>query len=335
MEVTKSDLIHNHPCTKTNYDAKKHWDRPKWPGVDTHIEQCYCSTFPNQTSVETTNGEDSVSDTEEVYDELDGILNLSEREKFKHVMPILLKIGNLVSKHSTEDFYGYLEDLEELEKAIRRRQRYRSNRLSSENHTEITEDSPNNEDPPLESVDPTSSVDASSSLSATPELVPKIVANDTSPPVDVSSCTSKFHDIAFKEALKKKGRPKNTTKQVSFRKTVHDQPKKVKKGKTNGKSTVPNNAFKELVREFRDDPMPMEIQNIDYGSQLLPVNLPNVQHGFFDSAPTQVDYSVSQTVVPFVNHLPEGNYYTMWLLTVSKNAFCCILFYFDFLKGYL
>ena len=111
--------------------------------------------------------------------------------------------------------------------------------------------------------------------------------------------------------MKKKGRPKKTTKQVSLRKTVHDQPKKGKKGKTNGKATVPNNAFNELVREFRADPMPMEIQNIDYGSQLLPVNLPNFQHGFFASAPTQVDYSVSQTVVPFVNHLPEGDYYTM------------------------
>ena len=83
--------------------------------------------------------EETMSDTD-IGDDPDDLHNLSDTEKFKHVMPILLKIGNLISKHSTNDFYGYIEDLEDFEKAIRRRQRYRiSSSMSSAEEEEISE----------------------------------------------------------------------------------------------------------------------------------------------------------------------------------------------------
>ena len=44
--------------------------------------------------------------------------------------------------------------------------------------------------------------------------------------VDESLAASRFQNLTFKEKLKRKGRPKKTTKQVSFRRTALDQPKK-------------------------------------------------------------------------------------------------------------
>ena len=48
---------------------------------------------------------------------------LSDRQKYKIVMPILVKIGNLISCHSTNQFYQYLDGLGKFEKKIRSGQR--------------------------------------------------------------------------------------------------------------------------------------------------------------------------------------------------------------------
>ena len=65
-------------------------------------------------------------------DKIHPVYALSDREKFiKQVMPILLKIGNLISSHSTRDFYCYLDYLEDLEKSIRRGQRYRKRNFAT------------------------------------------------------------------------------------------------------------------------------------------------------------------------------------------------------------
>ena len=41
-------------------------------------------------------------------------------------MPILMKIGNLISCHPTKDFYRYLDDLQQFDTSIQRGQRYAS-----------------------------------------------------------------------------------------------------------------------------------------------------------------------------------------------------------------
>ena len=68
--------------------------------------------------------EETISDTD-IGDDPDDLNNLLDTEKFTYVMQILLEIGNLISKHSTNHFCSYIEDLEGFEKAIRRRQLYR------------------------------------------------------------------------------------------------------------------------------------------------------------------------------------------------------------------
>ena len=68
--------------------------------------------------------EEPLSDPED-FDDSDDFRVLTDREKFKMVMPVLLKIGNLIACHSTNDFYGYLDDLEDWKKSIHRGQRIR------------------------------------------------------------------------------------------------------------------------------------------------------------------------------------------------------------------
>ena len=125
------------------------------------------------------------SNTEEAddHEEADDFHNLSEREKFKHAMPILIRISN--SKHSNKDFYNYIEDLENFEKSVRRRQRYQHKSTQSIN--------------PAENV-----LDVTS-----PPSSPSLVSNATETQiVDTTNenvaPSSRFKNLEFKEKLKKK-----------------------------------------------------------------------------------------------------------------------------------
>ena len=198
--------------------------------------------------------EETISDTD-IGDDPDDLHNLSDTEKFKHVMPILLKIGNLISKHSTNDFYGYIEDLEDFEKAIRRRQRYRiSSSMSAAEEEEISENLTN---PASSSTTDTCTSPGPSSSTSTSQPSNADV-NDLEHDSSQDSDPNRFHNITFKENLKRKGRPKKATKQVSFRKTRHDQPgnARVRKvtNKRKKKSNANSNAFKDMVSEHRVDP---------------------------------------------------------------------------------
>ena len=73
---------------------------------------------------------------------------LSDRQKYKIVTPILVKIGNLISSHSTNQFYQYLDDLGKFEKKVRR-----GRRLNSRDNGSSAEAMPNN-DESLESQQP-------------------------------------------------------------------------------------------------------------------------------------------------------------------------------------
>ena len=49
---------------------------------------------------------------------------LSDRQKHSMVMPVLMRIGNLISCHPTKKFFEYLDALNELEKRVRRGQNF-------------------------------------------------------------------------------------------------------------------------------------------------------------------------------------------------------------------
>ena len=66
---------------------------------------------------------------------------LSDRQKYKIVMPMLVKIGNLISCHSTNQFYQYLDDLGNFEKKVRRGQR-----LNSRDNDSSAETMPNDDE---------------------------------------------------------------------------------------------------------------------------------------------------------------------------------------------
>ena len=230
-------------------------------------------------------------------------------------MPILLKIGNLVSKPSTNDFYSYIEDLEEFEKAVRRRQRYRLS--SSTSSTSEVENFPSaNPSSPIPSSSP-SAPGATEAEATTSENVldespsaPGITnANMSENVVDESLAASRFQNLTFKEKLKRKGRPNKTTKQVSFRRTALDQTKKkaltaTKKQKKTSKSKPESTkTFKNLVQEYSTDP-PVNFHGVyDYSYPLPHWNMPN------PAQMTNNFNSLAEINGPFMNHLHDEPIY--------------------------
>ena len=81
----------------------------------------------------------SVEEEVDDHEEADEFHILSEKEKFKHAMPILIRIGNLISKHSDKDYHNYIEDLDNIEKSVRRRRRYQLKSSYTQSTNEATE----------------------------------------------------------------------------------------------------------------------------------------------------------------------------------------------------
>ena len=250
--------------------------------------------------------EETISDTD-IGDDPDDLHNLSDTEKFKHVMPILLKIGNLISKHSTNDFYGYIEDLEDLEKAIRRRQRYRISSSMS-----AAEEEENLAHPPSSSTTDTctSPGPSSSNLTSQPSNTEVYLEHDSSQ----SSDPNRFHNITFKENLKRKGRPKKANKQVSFRKTRHDQPGKARERKVTNKrkkkSNANSNAFKDMVAEHRGGPSSDFLDPERQDCEPSVLNLPNQIENM--NIPASIG-SLGDVSAPFISHLisDEPSYFDL------------------------
>ena len=130
----------------------------------------------------------SVEEEVDDHEEADEFHILSEKERFKHVMPILIRIGNLISKHSDKDYHNYIEDLDNFEKSVRRRQRYQLKSSSTQSTNEATENVLDVISPPL-----------------SPSLVSNVTETE---PVDTTdgsvAKSSRFRNLEFKEKLKKK-----------------------------------------------------------------------------------------------------------------------------------
>ena len=99
-------------------------------------------------------------------------------------MPILIRIGNLISKHSDKDYHNYIEDLDNFEKSVRMRQRYQLKSSSTKSTNEATENVLDVISPPLS---------------------PSLVETE---PVDTTNGSvakaSRFRNLEFKEKLKKR-----------------------------------------------------------------------------------------------------------------------------------
>ena len=116
-------------------------------------------------------------------------------------MPILMKIGNLISCHSTNQFYQYLDDLDDFERKIRRGKRLHSVRGNPSENIDIQ---------------PTSLSETVSTEVEEPEnnegIADTVVVSRVSVDNEDTGMTSenrgRYSNIAFKEKLKTKGRQK-------------------------------------------------------------------------------------------------------------------------------
>ena len=162
------------------------------------LEQPVANDDNNDINLPTNNVVDDVLEQEQ-----DFVLN--DKQKYSMVMPILLRIGNMISSHSTKNFLHYLDSLNELEKKVRRGQ----------NVLPLIE----NIIPDLENCDvgnvgsEISNVDPESVQEETVQEI--LEAGSVHPPSSLSG-QGRFADIAFKESLRTKGRPKKRSRQFVF-----------------------------------------------------------------------------------------------------------------------
>ena len=92
------------------------------------------------------NNQDNLEEVVDYEEDVDETPVMDDRQKFKMVMPLLLKIANIASVCGTKQFLEYFEDLEIMEKKMRRGYRIYSNAEKFVEEVEPVCDSNNNED---------------------------------------------------------------------------------------------------------------------------------------------------------------------------------------------
>ena len=110
-----------------------------------------------------------------------------------------MKIGNLISCHSTNQFYQYLDDLNDFERKIRRGRRLRSTRNLSENIDHDIQATNVSETVSNEVAEPENEGD----IADTAVVSNVSVEQDTGM---TSENRGRYSNITFKEKLKTKGR---------------------------------------------------------------------------------------------------------------------------------
>ena len=153
---------------------------------------------------------------------------LNDDQKFRIIHPITLRIANFISLHGTEQFYKYRDEMEEVEKKIRRDVRVFN--VHNNNSNDTSEENIKTFEVLDEFI-----TETQSSESNINDLVPVEENTDD----ETSSPNSRFTKIIFKEAVKTKGRPKRKKRQVNFKRTVIGIKKKATYKKS--KQIVANN----------------------------------------------------------------------------------------------
>ena len=173
---------------------------------------------------------------------------MNDRQKFKMVMPILIKIANIASLCGTKQFFEHFEDLQSVKKRLRRGNRIYPltdkedlpNVVDDNNNFGEVERTVNSEDAVMDV-----STNADDDLDDT---VPQESSQDSGETI------SKFASLKFKDAVKTRGRPRKKSKQVSFNKTALDRVGKRKKQvrKTTKKGN-PKGVKRRNVEDFIND----------------------------------------------------------------------------------
>ena len=162
---------------------------------------------------------------DDIMEEEVDTLVLSDRQKYNKVMPVLLRLGNLVSVHGTKVFLDYMDEIEIAEQRVRRGQKIFSKyqRLEMENTDDVNQatEQGNKENVEEQHMEDQQTVEIESGEN-----------------IDGGN---RFKSLKMKEKVKTKGRPKGKSKQLTFNKTAHDRREKTAKPKgTKNKKTKPD-----------------------------------------------------------------------------------------------
>ena len=203
----------------------------------------------DSTNTETSTGEDQDLINQNNHGDIlvdeetnDIIPVMDDRKKFKKVMPLLVRMANIVSVFGTKQFLEYYKELQVVEKKMRR-----GSRIFPENNDGADAfDNNNNE------AHPDDQIKAATEGAAMED--PNDDLDDTVPQEEDTasqSSGSKFKAIIFKEAVKCRGRPKKKSKQVSFNRTALDRKRKPKKKVSSSKKLKSGKVSKD--QDFIDD----------------------------------------------------------------------------------
>ena len=175
---------------------------------------------------------------------------MSDRQKFKKVMPLLVNIANIASLFGTKQFWECYDDLAIVEKKMRRGTRIFSKTNKDLEDENLTDDTTvpvdDNNNTGLDQVVEVaiSTENAGDNLEDTiPEEVFLSAQEDE----------SRFKGLQFKEAVKTRGRPRKKSKQLaSFNKTSLDKNKK-QKNKVIRKRVTKSSVVKKRKVSKQDD----------------------------------------------------------------------------------
>ena len=235
--------------------------------------------------------EDQVQEEREV--------SLSDREKFKMVIPIMTNIANLVSYHSTNMFLQYVDEFKKLENLVRKGKSVMGDNSFSSNadtasvpgtasasaSVQLEAEVPGVEIPITHQVP----VTAISSTPAAPNIQPPTTTSTPSNSMSLATTASAYerqmtqlsdnpiaeptskYSLKFKPKVVRKGRPKKNSKQVSFNKTTHDRSENGKKNAKENKKSTKKSTKRRKTADILEDMTNMgEETDEEYsGSELL------------------------------------------------------------------
>ena len=168
---------------------------------------------------------------------------LTPKEKFKKIIPKLTNIGSLIAQHPTKKFYEYLSEFEKIENFIRRGDSI----FDDDYEVEIP-----NPDGTVESIDEENNdVDVvRNQAQETP-----IEGDNVSSSVEnlVPPQKSRFSALQMKEKVKTRGRPKRSSKQLTFNKNAADRKKDELSKKDKTKKSKKTSKEKEFIDEESDE----------------------------------------------------------------------------------
>ena len=201
--------------------------------------------------------------------------SLTDREKYKAIMPILTNLGNLVACYPTKQFLRYIDDFKSIENLIRKGKSLVSDDIHDHPSVSTHESSTDHQ-----LTDQTDQNSSTSEIQENQENQQPGTSSDHS-----NGQPSSMFQLKFKHSLSQRGRPKKRTKQLCFNRTAADKTQKTSvgnKAKKKRKRRPHQEVLQDMqVNDLSDMDVDMEQEEICLPS---PVIFPGVEqtHSFYN-----------------------------------------------------